>query len=339
MHAIQILRGIVGMFAVLIFASIVARMLGVPELTWAYQVLAIVPLIRCAIHLDMFRAQRRMQFSKHVMAMVLSNGAALLAAWPLLVWLGDYRVMLCAVLVQQVVFVAVSHLVSVNRYQVRWDADVTRHSLIFGVPLLINGLIMFGTLNGDQAIVGTFLGMETLGWYAVAFALTLVPITILANTLQTLLLPGLSRLRNNGVRFAAQAQSVLWLCSGTAICAGLALAAFGSHAVTLLFGERYHLAASVLPWLAAIQAIRLAKAGPAIIAISRGHTRDPLIANLPRLLMLPIAMLWLGHGGDIEVVIYCALIGEASALLTGWMLLSWRGIESLTTKREVVTHG
>lgn len=339
LHTVQIIRGAIGALVILLMAPAFAWLMGVPDLAWAYQLLALVPLIRCLAHLDMFRAQRAMSFVRHQCAMLTSNLCALAAAWPLAIWLGDYRIMLFAVMIQQAIYVAVSHLMASSPFRVRWEREDARHSLVFGVPLLLNGLIMFATLNGDQMLVGSFLGMETLGWFAVAYALTLVPATILANTLQSLLLPGLSRLREDPSGFAAQARNTLAVCFALACLFGVAMVSIGPIAIELLFGPRYADAAVVLPWLAVVQALRVAKAGPAIVAIAKGQTRDPLIANLPRLMMIPIAVLWLSQGGGIMAVVLPALVGECAALLAGVALLAWRGVLTWPSPPGALRHG
>lgn len=338
LHVVQVLRGIVGGVVLLAFGPGFASIMGVPQYGWAYQLLAIVPLIRGFTHLDVFRAQRRMRFLPLATAQVLANAVALAAAWPLAAWLGDFRVMLAAVLIQQIALVAMSHAFTRGRYRLRWDADVLRHSLRFGAPLMLNGVAMFLALQGDLFLVGTFLGMEVLGWFAVAFSLTLLPANILANTAQSLMLPGLSGTRHN----AEWNARVCMTLGGTVLLALAMVLAFitlGPVLIDLLFGARYASATEILPYLAVLQGIRLAKAGPAIISIARGETHDPLLANLARLLAIPCAFVWLGMGGGVFSVIAFAIIGECGALLCAYLLLIRRGVIAVPRIAGRVRHG
>lgn len=338
LHVVQVLRGIVGGVVLLAFGQGIASMMGVPQYGWAYQMLAIVPLIRGFTHLDVFRAQRRMRFVPHAAAQVIANAVALAAAWPLAAWLGDFRVMLAAVLIQQVALVAMSHAFVRSRYRLRWDAAVLRHSLRFGAPLMLNGVAMFLALQGDLFLVGTFLGMEVLGWFAVAFSLTLLPANILANTAQSLMLPGLSGTRHNAEWNARVGMTL----GGTVLLALVMVLAFitlGPVLIDLLFGARYASATEILPYLAVLQGIRLAKAGPAIISIARGETHDPLLANLARLLAIPCAFIWLAMGGGVFSVIAFAIIGECGALLCAYLLLIRRGVIAVPRIAGRVRHG
>lgn len=339
LHALQLIRGAVGAAVLLALGPIFASLMGVGHLAWAYQLLALIPLIRGFLHLGVFRVQRQMQFLPYAASIVISNAVVLAMAVPLAGWLGDFRVMLAAVLVQQVVLVAMSHVFVRIRFSLRWNTGVLCHSLRFGGPLLLNGVAMFLALQGDLFLVGTFLGMEVLGWFAVAFSLTLLPANILANTAQSLMLPGLSGARSDAIEWSARVGVTL---GGTVLLGtGLVMlfVTVGPTFIHLVFGERYAPAAEILPFLAILQGVRVAKAGPAIISIALGQTRDPLMANVARLLAIPLAFLWLNAGGDIHTVIACGLIGECGALLCAYMLLIRRGVISLPRMRRLAQHG
>lgn len=339
LHGVQLLRGVVGAALLFAVAHPFATMMGVPEAAWAYEYLALVPLLRALLHLGVFRAQRRMRFVPQLSIQLAAHATALLASWPLAIWLGDYRVMLCAVLIHQAVYVAGSHLVGGRRYRATWNTPVFRDAMRFGLPLTANGLVMFATLNGDPLLVGSHLGMEVLGAFAVATMLSLVPSQILANVLQSLLLPGLSRARFDLPVFAARSRATLLTSVCMACAMSVGIAGIGPAAVLLLFGPEYAAAAAILPWLALLQGIRLAKAGPAIIAIARAETMDPLLANLPRLAALPIAALWLMQGGGLDAVVAMAILGESAALVLAYVLLIRRGLVRLPRVEGRVRHG
>ena len=113
----------------------------------------------------------------------------------------------------------------------------------------------------------------------------------------------------------------------------------GPTLIHLLFGERYASAAGILPYLAILQGVRIAKAGPAIISIALGETCDPLTANMMRLLAIPPAFVWLSNGGDVHTVIAFAFIGECCALACAYLLLWRRGVISLPRTGRLRQHG
>jgi O-antigen/teichoic acid export membrane protein len=324
LHAVQAIRGLLGAGVLVVVAGPIAALFGVPEVAWAYQALALIPLLRGLAHLDMFRRQRAMQFVPSATVEVSAQMLSSLAALPLALWLGDWRAMLYALLIQQVVFTAASHLVALRPYRWSWDRDIIRRTLRFGLPLLANGILMFGIFQGDRIIVGSLIGMTELGWFSVAFSLAFVPAMVLATSLQSFFLPQLSRVQDDATAFRR-----LYLVTAQAsLLLGIALAvAFwfaGPMLVVLLYGARYELAAPIVVWLAVMQGLRIARMGASITATAKANTTNPLLANVARVVSLPIAWGAVSMGGGVTAVVGIAIAGECFALLVSQLLLRRR---------------
>ncbi|MEM9059693.1 MAG: oligosaccharide flippase family protein [Pseudomonadota bacterium] len=339
LHTMQAARGIVGAILVLLFAAIYARMMGVAHLTLSYQCLAIVPLLRGLMHIDVQRAQRLMAFGPLILSTLSGQTVSLAVGIVAALWTGDHRAMLIAIVVQQAVQTGVSHLTARRSWSCAIEFAVLKDAWRFGWPLLLNGLVMFATLQGDQLIVGSAFGVEVLGWFTVAFTLTLVPSTILANTLQTLMLPRVSRLRARTEAFIAQARQVLGISILGGVAFALVLGAFGPAISLMLLGPRYAEAAQFLPWLAAIQGLRIVRAGPAILAIAEGRTIEPLLANLVRLAALPAAISAVILGGDLMAVVAAALAAEALSAVVSVALIVRRSPHLIWPLRKEVHRG
>lgn len=333
----QAVRGLIGAAVLFAASGLVAALFRIPEVAWAFRLLAFVPLIRGMAHLDMFRLQRRMHFGASVSADLLPQVIATALAVPLALWLGDYRVMLWVVLVQAGIWTLASHLFAKRRYAWVWEGALIRRMLGFGWPLLINGLLMFGIFQGDRVIVGSLLGMDQLGWFSAAFALSLLPSMILARVLQSYLMPLLTQVQGRDELFDSRASMVLQLC----LLAGVMLAVGGWVAggalIGLVYGTRYADAGEVMGWLCLMQGVRLAKAGPAIVAMSLADTRNPMYANLFRLLGLIGAVGVAVAGQGLVAIAICGLVGEVLALVASfWMLESRTGRDVAQSVRSAI---
>ena len=324
MHAFEILRG--AALAVILFflAGPLADFFRVPEAIDAFRMLALVPLIRGFRHLDMFRVQRAKNFGPFVKTPLIGQGIATLAVFPLVMLLPDYRTMLASILIQHLLFVVMSHYYAVRPYRIAWSRDFIRRILVFGWPLMANGLLMFLILNGDRMIVGNQFGPATLGWFSAAFLLSLSPSMIIGKTLQTLFLPTLSRRHQQERDFALGAQAAVQ--AGVIAGLGLAviLATIGPFVFLLLFGPRFEPAMSFLVLLGLMQGIRISKAGPSSISLASGHTTDPLTANLVRICALPVAVAVVVAGGTVTQLVAISILGEVAALLVALFLVNKR---------------
>lgn len=320
-QAFQAVRGLGCSLILLLAAEYIAAWFGVLHAAWAFQVLALVPAIRGFIHLDSVRYQRELNFAASIWIELGPQMCVLALVFPLGLWLGDYRVMLWLIVLQALLQLAVSHLLASRPYSWAWDREVLARMVEFGWPLLVNGLLMFVILQGDQAIVGAAFSMEELGWYSAAFMLTLAPAMIVMRALQSLLLPLLSRAQGDAEAFGARYVLVLQGCLLAGIALGAALVLTGPSLLVLLFGDQYAAGVVVISALALMQAARVAKAGPMIVAMSLGNTQNAMQANVVRVLGLAVAILAVMRGGDVLAVASIAAASELLGLLLSLVLL------------------
>lgn len=322
LQGFQVLRGVLASLAMLLIARPVATFLGVPEAGWAYQLLAIVPLANALVHFDIHRLNRHMRFWPMLLTGGIPALLSVLVVWPLMLWFGDWRVMLYAILVQAVLGAVVSHLLAERPYRLVLDREVMGNSLRFGWPLLVNGFVLYLVFQGDKLIVGRFLGMEALAVFAMGVTLTLTPTQVFARSAQNLFLPKLSRADRPALPPIAFQTFTIHFLFGAAMVWGAMVA--GPPAIHLLLGPKYDDLIPYLPWLAAMQALRVYRGGPATVALSQGQTENALIANLMRVALLVVAWFAVAHKPGLEIVTLLAVVGEALGTVIAFLLVRWR---------------
>ncbi|MFN4157372.1 MAG: oligosaccharide flippase family protein [Gemmobacter sp.] len=321
LQGFQLVRGVIASVMLFVIASPMAAFLRVPEVTWAYQLMAVTPMLNALQHFDMHRLTRKGRFGPMILSGTLPAALSLAAIWPLAVWLGDFRVMLYAIIAQAVATAILSHLTAERRYRASLDRAVIRRGLGFGWPLMLNNILLFGVFNGDKLIIGRELGLEALAIFAMGLTLTLPPTLVLTRSMQNIFLPALSRAQGDADRFRRLAAATL---QATALM-GLALATgiffVGEWLIDGLFAEKYAALLPLLGWLALVQALRMIKAGPATVALAVGETRNAMFTNVPRVALLAVAWGVAMTTGDLQLVILVGLGAEAIGLLLAFALL------------------
>ena len=91
--------------------------------------------------------------------------------------------------------------------------------------------------------------------------------------------------------------------------------------IALALGPKYATLTHIIIWLSIIQSLRLLKSGPATICLARGKTSNPLLSNLPRVILLFPAWYITTSIEGLSTVIYFAVIGEAVGALTAFALM------------------
>lgn len=323
-HALQVARGIVGALAIFICAPWVAVLFKIPETTWAFQALSLVPAVRGFMHLDSVRAQRQLAFVPSFWVMVIPQAVSIILVVPLVLWSPGYSVVVWVMLVQALVHTLVSHWLAERPYRWSWTPATVRRIVNFGWPLLVNGLLMFIIFEGDKAIIATAFSPEVVGWYGAAFMLTIAPAMFLTAVMQNLLLPVLSPLQHDVDRFRTKSLHVINAALALGLLVGAGFIMFGPELLRLLFGERYANGASVVVVLGVTQGLRIAKAGQFTSAIAIGATRIPLLSNLARGGGMVLAVLLVSVGFGPNSVALAGLASEATCFILAMILLGRR---------------
>ena len=320
LQGFQVLRGCMSGLILFVTAGVMARFLGIPEVAWAYQVLALVPVLNALVHFDIHRINRHMRFWPMLLSGIIPALLSLLLVWPFAYWFGNWQVMLWAIIAQAALTVLVSHVLAERPYRLVWDRTVMAGSLRFGWPLLVNAGLMFLVFQGDKLIVGRTMGMTELAIFSMGTTLTLTPTLVLAKSAQNLFLPRLSRAVGTP-QFTLTAQQALQTISLSVLGFILATLLVGGPVLNLLVGPKYADLFPLLIWFALGQALRVNKAGPAIVSLALGYTSNAMFANLARVLSLFFAAIVALRGGGMLDILTIALAGEALGLLISIALM------------------
>ena len=321
-HALQVVRGVIGGVILFLVAGWVATLFKIPHTTWAFQLLALVPVIRSFVHLDTVRFQREMRYKPTFWIDAVPQLISLGLAIPLAYWLQDYSAIVWAMLAQALAFTVITHFLASRPYHWAWDRAMVVRVMSFGWPLLANGLLMFAIFQGDKAVIAVAFTAEIVGWYGAAFMLSMAPAMLATSVMQSLLLPVLSSSQGAPDEFLRRHEKTVQACLTVGLLTAAVFAVFGPELLIALFGDRYRDGAAVVVLLGLTQGVRIAKSGQFVSAVALANTKIPLIANLARgaALFAAIGLVAIGYGP--VMVAFTGLLGECIAYVIAMRLLA-----------------
>lgn len=324
LQGFHLIRSVFSGMLLFLFAQPLSQFLNIPDVAWAYQVLAIVPIFRGFIHFDIHRLNREMVFLPSVLSTSGPALISLLSIWPFFLVFGDYRVMLFALVFQSFSLMISSHLLARRRYQISINRAIIQRALAFGWPLLINNILLMLIFQGEKLIVGRTLGIEQLAIFAMGFTLTLTPTLLFSKSLQSFFLPQLSKKINDDVRFNHLSSVAIEasLLSGLILIMSVLLLA--PLVIPFLLGEKYSELVPLLVWFATLQGIRGFKSGSSVVSLARGKTENAMVSNAVRAAILPATWYMAATGGDLLVVLWLAILGEFLGFVASLSLLRYR---------------
>ncbi len=138
-----------------------------------------------------------------------------------------------------------------------FDRARARALLRFGLPLAGSSIVAFAVTNVDRLIVGAVLGPVPLGLYVLAVNLSNWPVGVFSQPVRAVAPAALARLQHDppAMRSVFLTSAALLAAVTFPVCALLGGAA--EPLVRLLYGVVWTPAAGVLPWLAALAALRI----------------------------------------------------------------------------------
>lgn len=313
-------RGLVMAGLLLVLAWPMAMLLPDGAGALSYGVLALIPLMRGMAHLDYRRAERGFNYRPLV---VVEGGSTLvmLAMVPVCLWVWpDHRAILGALVAQSVAHLVLSHLLAERRFQVVFDRAVMRSALAFGLPLVLNAMLLFAIFQADRLIVAGFLGWADVAIYGVALQLAMLPAQITGRAAQSLLAPRLRVALAQG-NLPTVAQSAIWghVVLGTlfAVCFTVVAPLF----VRLVYGEGFDLTMALAAGFGIAAGFRILRTPLSQIAVATDRTGDPARANVLRALALIPATVAAFMGQPLAVIALFAALGEGAATLRAFLLL------------------
>lgn len=150
----------------------------------------------------------------------------------------------------------------------------------FGGAVMTSDAATMFAREADAVLLGRFAGGVQLGYYDRASKLTLIPVQRIHRVLETLMVPILSRLRDDGARYRwaylrVIRQLMLWMTPGT-----VAVGVTAPVLIPFLIGEQWIPTAPIFAWLALSALHRPVSMSMNFLFISQGRAQDYFIWSL-----------------------------------------------------------
>jgi O-antigen/teichoic acid export membrane protein len=336
-HLLQVCAAAISALLIGAGAPLLAQLFGIANHAWALMLLALIPVFRGFEHADIRRYERELRFAPSTAVDTIPQVIITLAAWPVAVWLGDFRTVLVLLLTKSWLSCVLSHLLAERPYRWAWDRERVTRMVRFGWPMLVNGFLFFGVMQGDQFLVATFYTMWDLAPYAAAATLAYAPSFLFGGILGSILLPLLSRVQDDLLLFHRRYAQAVALVTLASAVTSVGMIVGGEALMQLAYGPKYSGSGIILAWLTAAVAFRNLRIAPALAALARGDSQNQMISNGWRVAALaPMLVLALGHR-PIWMLAGCGLLGEAFACWVSIVRLRRRdGIPASITVRPAV---
>jgi O-antigen/teichoic acid export membrane protein len=196
-----------------------------------------------------------------------------------------------------------------------WSWAQARELVRAGLPVAGTSLVLLSVLNVDYVVVSRALGVAALGFYVLAFNVSSWPWTLLSKSIRRVALPGFAHLADDPGLLERTFARSLTLVAGTAVLAGVLLAALAGPVVQVLYGDRWLAAIEALRWLALLGALRIVLDLCYDLLVAVDRARPLLKVQLVWLVALVVALPVGAHLNGIAGVALAHVVVAAAIVL------------------------
>jgi O-antigen/teichoic acid export membrane protein len=315
LHTMLILRGLVSAIGIYLLAHPVALLFGVPDSAWAYQWLAIVPLIRGFVHLDYKRYERTFRYWPGILVAFVSTLANALISVVIAWKTGSPIAIVIGYAVQMVVMVLGSHMTAERSYGLAFVTSRVKELIAFGSPLILNGVLIYVLSQGDRIVIGSMLGLRALENYAVVAILSAGITILVMRVTDAVYLPLLSDAKVGTPTYLTRYEASGAFTVLTAIATLMFFGFVGHSFVTLAFGQKFSPTPLLVTLLGIQVALKLLRTWPQRAFLANAQTSILFYSNLIAATGLVFAFYAAQYGYGIEGVAAGIVISELIAVL------------------------
>lgn len=310
-HALSLLRGLLLSCCILIVSRPLACVFTGCEEWPSFAWLALVMMIASFENLEIRVRERDYRYWPQLTASLVSHGSGIIALTVISYETGSHYGFIAYLLIQSTAYTLSSHLLASISYRVEFRSEYLQKAFVFGFPLMMNGIGLALLGQGDRLMVGTLLGLPTLGLYAVIILAGLVPISGISRVLGPLFFAGLHNTQVNSREYDARLR--LFGLIVPMIAGGYALVLVGvfKTVLPLVFGSRFMVSDSIVLLIALISFFRIIRIEPhTSLLLNAQKTRELACANLSPAVGLITATALVMMYPSIEATLIGVLVGE-----------------------------
>jgi PST family polysaccharide transporter len=197
------------------------------------------------------RLRRQLRFP----AIAVTDVCATLGSGVIGVWLAVAGAGVWALVAQSVASAVIRWIATVgfDRWvpRLRWSSVAARTLARYSAPILGSGSLNYWIRNGDNLMVGRFLGAASLGYYSQAYRVMMLPVFLITSVINPVLHPVLARMQNDLAGMRRLYLQTLEVMAAVSFLAAVGLGGCADVIIEALFGPGWERAVPILQILAA----------------------------------------------------------------------------------------
>ncbi len=311
---VSIVRGFLISLFIIISAPFVASFFHSPLSLQLLYLISIVPILRGFLNPAIIHFQKELRFRKDFFfqfpGVLVDTFVSITFCYLLKSPMGIVFGLISGVVVQLILSFFVVNI----RPRLQFNKSYISKIIHRGRWVTAGGIFNYLFHNADNIIVGKFLGTASLGIYQIAYSLSILPITEIADVFSRVTFPVYTKMAMDKGRLSKAFLKTTFAITLLSLPFGLLLVFFPKQIILFILGEKWILASSLLPILGIFAVFRAISGSSSSLFLSVGKQEYVTVVTFVSIvgLLIPIIPLTLRFG--IFGAAMSALIGTLVAV-------------------------
>lgn len=309
---VSIIRGIIISIVIFFSAAFVSGFFRSPDSIFLIQLISIVPLIRGFINPSSVKFQKDLEFHKEFWyRFVIFSFDAIVAI--VFAYITKSAISLVfGLLAGVVVEVILSFLVVKPIPHLHFNKEYVSRIFHRGKWITLSSIFNYLYHNADNIVVGRILGTSSLGLYEMAYKISILPITEIADVVQKVVFPVFTKISEDRERLKKAFTKTLFFVSALSVPLGMLIFLFAKEIVLLLLGDQWISIIPVLRILSIFGVIRAISGSSSALFLSVSKQEYVTIATFVSISGLLVTI--------IPLVLRFGMLGAGIAALIGTLI-------------------
>jgi len=311
---IRVVKSVVVAVALVLVAPLAAGFFDAPRATPLIRVLALVVALRGFQNVGVVYFRKELEIRKQFLLGFGSALAGAAVAIALAITLGSVWALMAGLLAAATTQLVLSYVLHAYRPRLDFDLGKIRELWRFGKWLFGSSTLNFAAIQGDDILLGRWLGAASLGLYQIAYRVSNTVATEITHVISGVTFPAYSKLQSRPETLRRAFLDTLSVTMSLVVPLATAIAIFIPNFVHHVLGDKWLGIVAPVRVLAIAGLLRATSACWGPLYMARGRTEKPFWKQLMRavLTLAPAYPMAMRYG--VTGVSVCVVLGIAAAL-------------------------
>lgn len=287
-YTVSLLIGLVFGLGMVCIAPLVANFFNQPSLTWILVAFAFNLLLSSAFYVHVAAMTRQMQYRDIAVTSIVTSVTRIIST-TVSAFLGfSYWSFVIGDTASWLVGFILTRYQSGHNFRIRLDSEIKSEVFSYCLGVTGSSFGFYINANADNFTVGKLLGSTSLGYYNLAYQMTMALSTILNSVISQIGMPVFAQMSDEEDQKNALLKVVEEIGFLTVPLYGLFFLVIDQEAIALVFGPQWIPVSSVIPWLLIFAYFRVVTTPLNTMLSAKGR---PEVNAKVNLLIAPIAIL------------------------------------------------